>query len=384
MKQVLTFIALLCTCVAALATAGESNEAVQPGCEVTRLYFWDFEVEPTDWAGTGWGWCDEATMVGPDSCRSGVFCRGTVCTGNYTPFTTYWMETPPIQLPELLPGQEITLMYYQWYRIYTLGLDAQFATVQISVNFGPWETLLEKFHGYSDWSPGGASLANYAGQSVRVRFYLKIGVNSCNPSYFCQEGWYVDDVGIYLHTLGVDAGDSVTICKGDCVQLGAVVGCYVWPYTCSWFPVEGLSHPNCLSTNACPDTTTTYVIIVTDDSSNAAADTVVVTVEPCTDVPLDNGILPPQFSLQQNYPDPFNPLTTISYTLPQRSYVTITVFNILDQKVRTLVDEIKPPGTHEIVWDGTDQSGKPVSSGMYFYKLQAGDYVETRKMVLLK
>jgi hypothetical protein len=94
--------------------------------------------------------------------------------------------------------------------------------------------------------------------------------------------------------------------------------------------------------------------------------------------------LPYRFDLHQNHPNPFNLMTTIEYTVPVRSNVIIQVSNILGQKVRTLLDEIKPAGTHQITWDGTDHEGQPVSSGIYFYRFQAGDVVKTRKMLLLK
>ena len=96
------------------------------------------------------------------------------------------------------------------------------------------------------------------------------------------------------------------------------------------------------------------------------------------------GILPQLFILQQNYPNPFNPTTTIKYTLPVRSDVTVDVFNILGRNVRTLVDENQPAGQHTIRWDGRDGAGQSVATGVYLYRIVAGDFVETRKMVLVK
>ncbi len=96
------------------------------------------------------------------------------------------------------------------------------------------------------------------------------------------------------------------------------------------------------------------------------------------------GNLPDQFSLIQNYPNPFNPATIIEYNLPKRSHVTIEVYNLLGEKVKTLVDGEKSAGTYTITWDGTSLSGESVSTGVYFYRFQAGDYVETKKMLLLK
>ena len=94
--------------------------------------------------------------------------------------------------------------------------------------------------------------------------------------------------------------------------------------------------------------------------------------------------LPDRFILQQNYPNPFNPSTNIEYNLPHRSHVMIEILNILGQKVRTLVDGEKPAGVYRVIWDGEDNSGHPASTGVYLYRLRAGDVVQTKKMLLLK
>jgi hypothetical protein len=95
-------------------------------------------------------------------------------------------------------------------------------------------------------------------------------------------------------------------------------------------------------------------------------------------------LTPVQFSLSQNYPNPFNPETDISYTLPQDFHVKLTIYNMLGQKVKVLVDEQQIAGYKTVRWDGKDQDGNEVGSGIYFYRLQAGEYNEVRKMVLAK
>ena len=94
---------------------------------------------------------------------------------------------------------------------------------------------------------------------------------------------------------------------------------------------------------------------------------------------------PPQtYSLSQNYPNPFNPRTQISYELPLGLHVTLTVYNILGQKVTTLVDKEMSAGRYVAEWNGASDSGRRVSSGVYLYKLEAGDFIKTRKMILVK
>ena len=96
--------------------------------------------------------------------------------------------------------------------------------------------------------------------------------------------------------------------------------------------------------------------------------------------------LPKAFSLSQNIPNPFNPSTTISYTVTEGVAVKVAlkVYNIRGSLVRTLVDEMREPGKYTMFWDGTDDYGRQLSSGVYLYRMQAGDFTQTRKMVLLK
>ena len=90
------------------------------------------------------------------------------------------------------------------------------------------------------------------------------------------------------------------------------------------------------------------------------------------------------YQLYQNYPNPFNSVTTFSFMLSQPQHVKVTIYNLLGQKVQTLLDEIRPAGNNELFWDGTDRFGQPVASGVYFYRFETGGMQETRKMVLLK
>ena len=94
--------------------------------------------------------------------------------------------------------------------------------------------------------------------------------------------------------------------------------------------------------------------------------------------------LPEGFELSQNYPNPFNPETTIGFTIPKSEHVTLDIFNINGQKVRTLVDEVKPAGQYSVRWNATSNSGERVASGVYLYRLTAGEYSTSRKMTLLK
>ena len=88
--------------------------------------------------------------------------------------------------------------------------------------------------------------------------------------------------------------------------------------------------------------------------------------------------------LGSNYPNPFNPATTISYYLKNNSFTTLEIYNMLGQKVKTLVNKAVEAGDHYVVWNGLDETGKTVSSGIYFYQLKADKKTEIKKMILLR
>ena len=101
--------------------------------------------------------------------------------------------------------------------------------------------------------------------------------------------------------------------------------------------------------------------------------------------PSDHGdLLPDAFRLFQNHPNPFNPSTQIAYNVPHGTDVILSVYNILGQQVRTLVDSYKSAGHHTVEWDGSDSHGDAVASGVYFYRLITPDVSLSRKMLLLK
>ncbi len=127
-----------------------------------------------------------------------------------------------------------------------------------------------------------------------------------------------------------------------------------------------------LSTTDSPDGMQTYAVTQTMDVPDEAAE---------KDQPTN---LPEGYGLSQNYPNPFNPTTSIDYSIPTAQHVRMDIFNINGRKVRTLVDSYLGAGPHTVEWDGRNDRGTTVASGIYLYKLQAGDYSETRKMNFIK
>jgi hypothetical protein len=105
---------------------------------------------------------------------------------------------------------------------------------------------------------------------------------------------------------------------------------------------------------------------------------------PGTTSEFDIEVIPVITELRSNYPNPFNPVTTIRFSIENVRNVNIDVYNVRGQRVRTLVNGVFATGSHVVVWNGTDDNGYAVSSGIYFYRMTAGEYSAVRKMILLK
>lgn len=94
--------------------------------------------------------------------------------------------------------------------------------------------------------------------------------------------------------------------------------------------------------------------------------------------------MPDDYGMDQNLPNPFNPSTTINYQLPEAGRIKMMVYNLLGQEVRALVNEELDAGFHSVIWDGKNELGRQVASGVYMYRIQAGDYTKTLRMMMLK
>jgi len=102
------------------------------------------------------------------------------------------------------------------------------------------------------------------------------------------------------------------------------------------------------------------------------------------EIPGSEDSRPTEFTLSQNYPNPFNPDTYIKFELARASHVKIDIFNIVGQKVKTLVDEEMQPGRYVADWDSKDEQGNSVSSGIYFYRMEVDNFSDMKKMLLVK
>ena len=102
------------------------------------------------------------------------------------------------------------------------------------------------------------------------------------------------------------------------------------------------------------------------------------------DLTIKNNLLPKTYALHQNFPNPFNPITIINFDLPKESNVKLSVYDILGRSIKELVNQKQSPGFKSIKWDATNNFGKRVSAGLYIYSIEAEDFRQTKKMVLIK
>ena len=98
----------------------------------------------------------------------------------------------------------------------------------------------------------------------------------------------------------------------------------------------------------------------------------------------EGSVVPSGYSLSQNYPNPFNPETTIRYDLPEEGTIRLFLYNLSGQKIRTLVEGERPAGTYSVTWDGRDDAGRDVASGVYLCRMESGGLSTVRKMLLVR
>ncbi len=190
-------------------------------------------------------------------------------------------------------------------------------------------------------------LAAIGAQSVKAGVLLKFGVSATDP----------EGAALTLTTSTLPSGQPFSIASNG-------KGSFEWTPTAEQIGI---------------DTVTFYA------SDGTKSDSERVSISVTSDVrEIHESQLPGNFALEQNYPNPFNPSTTIEFAVPTASHVNLGVFNILGQKVITLVDQDLPAGYKSVTWNGVNTSGNQVASGIYFYRMMAKDFQTTKRLILLK
>ena len=137
--------------------------------------------------------------------------------------------------------------------------------------------------------------------------------------------------------------------------------------------------------NSRTDISGDWTVFATDGVDTTLSDDIWnITLDASDVLSVDGEVLPTVFALHQNYPNPFNPTTQIRYDLPEDANVNITIYDIMGRSIRSLVNSKQIAGYRSIQWNATNNLGEPVSAGMYIYTIQAGEFRQVRKMVLLK
>lgn len=139
-----------------------------------------------------------------------------------------------------------------------------------------------------------------------------------------------------------------------------------------------------IDTSVIKDSTYSYSVFAFNQWGQNGSDTVTITVSVPVGLEIIGNELPKEFALHQNYPNPFNPNTVISYQLPVTGNVSLKIYDILGNEVATLVNEEQQPGVYEVEFNVAQVSRPGITSGVYFYKLKVGSFIETKKMILLK
>ena len=149
--------------------------------------------------------------------------------------------------------------------------------------------------------------------------------------------------------------------------------------------LTGQAEPLSISFNIANKTTWVLINIESDEEYDLSGSGELIIAEVLNGFSLrKNSVLPHSYALHQNFPNPFNPVTSLRYDLPEQSFVTLTIYDLIGREIAQLVNTTQEAGFRSVQWDATDSFGKPVSAGIYLYKITTGEFVQSKKMVLVK
>ncbi len=305
-----------------------------------------------------------------------------------------------------------------------------FATVEVSTNNGgSWTTVRTTTStrgsgrsggqqpstswGYDSYTPGLTWLEQEADLTTYVNRQIKIRFRVASDSFSERDGFYVDDIRLHAYTTNNDSGTaqvslnasgfSDTLSLGDSSaftlsvsNIGSALLDWAFenPNNTQWAsvePVSGNTSPGSTSDvtiffrteglTADSTYTSSFLLITNDPQNDTIFFPVTLKVDNPTTVGQHTEEVPHSFALHQNYPNPFNPETIVAFDLPRSSFVTLRVYNIIGQEVATLVNRQLPAGVHSVT---LNSSKLDLPSGVYLYRINASEFVQTRKMVILR
>ncbi len=271
---------------------------------------------------------------------------------------------------------------------YSIGSTDEYGDYMLTgLRSGYWKILAYgdntyAFEWYNDkntWADADSQLVNAPGTISGEDFALEDGGSISGHVYSSEKGplsgceVVAYESSSYLQYVWISAKGNTTITDGSYQITGLRTGDY---YVVAMTECDMMWYHN----QTTPEQADLVHVTMPNDTSGIDFN-LPSAVEDETD---QTSQRPTEFELSQNYPNPFNPGTEIEYTLQKPAYVTLQIYNLLGQKVKTLVNEYQPFGSHHIVWDGKNEQGKKVTSGVYFYRLKVNELSETKRMVLLK
>ncbi|MBW6515296.1 MAG: carboxypeptidase regulatory-like domain-containing protein [Candidatus Cloacimonetes bacterium] len=342
------------------------------------------------------GWAITGVNTDASGPTPGYWTVNNYSSADYSPIGQYhcglwwsynhqdeWLKTPEFVCP---PNAE--LVY--WTVGYLGSTYADHYYVKVSTDGGSNWTVLQDLSAMTGgWNyyntPMSVSLASYAGQEIMLAWQAVDGPTNDGLWYI----WYVDDISVGDMTFR--ATDLISESKGtsqttrtssiqrDIEPNRAFTGYKVMRNDVVL--VEGLQELTYTDLNV-PTGTYVYGVIAQYTSGEAeAVETEEISFVGTDD---DNILVPLVTELRGNYPNPFNPDTNISFSLKEFSHVTIEIYNVKGQRVRTLVNGDMEAGYHTVVWNGRNDQGREAGSGIFFYRMKSGSYNSTKKMILMK
>lgn len=374
--------------------------------DFTIPYVEKLELTDGKYAGEGeWQWGIPTEDGGPADAYSGEKVWGTNLSGEYSSGSQYALYTQPYALDL---SDEPFMEFYTWYQT-SQGWDG--GNVQITTDGGSsWEVVVPD-SGYPDNSVSGLGgdpgftgdsggwmyqridLSDYVDQEIQFKFYFG------STMFSGYNGWFIDDIsldgGSFLFVPPLDVERLVqdvneVILTWDSPDAENITGYKVYRKTDEEIsfgaPIAELDNDQFSYTDdVWYDGVYTYgLTTVYEDGESVPIPTPEVVIEGSGVGDGETVDVPAKYGLSQNYPNPFNPTTTIHFAIPNAESVRLSVYDMSGKLVKMLVDEDKEAGYHSVKWNGNDESGNAVGSGVYIYRIEAGEYNQTKRCVMLK
>jgi len=357
----------------------------------------DWESGYDDWYVDYGTWELGTPSSGPGAAYQGANCVGTRLAGDYYhDIDSTRLISPPFNVPS--SSENPALRFWHWY--YFQINDDDYGEVQIrNVGNGEsWTTLIQYADQSSIWFETYIPLTNYADSTVQISFYFHSDGGSEQP------GWYIDSLYIvgytyplmFVETDSIDFGNVLIDSTGT--QQVVIQNIGTETLNINSINITGVNSVNfdtdtslfsvapgdsqIMQVNFTPDSLGVFSALLSinsDGGFNYVSLSGIGVEDSLSDIPYYDVVIPTEYTIQQNFPNPFNPTTSIRFGLPKANQVKIDVYNMLGQRVEELLNENKQAGYHSVKFIGSD-----FSSGIYFYKIQAGEFIKVKKMLLVR